>query len=70
LLEKLLAHRHFALAQRRSAAGAEVIVDFLFWQDEEEALANGHGGLAFLAVKAGCAKILELLHGRRIRAKG
>ena len=63
LLELLLAHGHLPLAQRRGAAGAEVIVDFLFRQDQQQPLAHGHGGLAFLAIETRCAEIFELLHG-------
>jgi len=63
LLEAFLAHGDLALAQGGGAAGAEVIVNFLVGQDQEQPLADGHGRLAFLAIKTRCAKILELLHG-------
>jgi len=45
-----LAGCDLALAERGRAAGAEVVIDFLIGQDEQELLADRHGGLAFFAI--------------------
>ena len=55
--------RDFALAERGGATGAEVVVDFLVGQDEEELFADRHGGLAFFAIERRGAETFELLHG-------
>ena len=63
LLELFLAERYLPLPHGARAAGAEVIVDFLFRQDQEEPFAHGHGRLALGAIETGRAEIVELLHG-------
>lgn len=52
-----------ALAERGGATGAEVVVDFLVGQDEQELFADRHGGLAFFAIERRGAETFELLHG-------
>src|SRR3954453_2955858 len=56
-----VARRHLALADRRSAAGAKIIVDFLVGENQKEPLAHRHGGLALLAVETRRGEILKLL---------
>src|SRR3954470_11014987 len=51
----------FTLTDRRGAAGAKVIVDFLVGQDQKEPFAHRHRGLALLAVETRRGEILKLL---------
>src|SRR6266480_1265996 len=61
LRHHLVAGGDFTLADRRSAAGAKVIVDFLVRENQQEPFAHRHGGLAFLAIEARGGEILKLL---------
>jgi hypothetical protein len=56
-----LTRRDFALAHRRRAAGAKVIVDFLVGQNQEKPFAHRHGRLALLAIETRGGEILKLL---------
>jgi len=62
-----LTGRDLTLAHGRSATGADVVVDILIRQDQQQPLAHWHGGFTFLAVKTGRGKIFKLLlaHARR-----
>ena len=51
------------LAERGSAAGAEVVEDLLVRQDEKQFFADRHGLLALFAVERRGAEAFELLHG-------
>src|SRR5438045_6731940 len=61
LRHQLFPRAHFALADRRAAAGAKIIEQLAVGQDQEQPLAHGHAGPAFGAVKRGGGEILKLL---------
>jgi len=52
LRHQFLTGRDFTLADRGSAPGAEIIVNLLIRQDEEEPLTDRHRSFALIAVEA------------------
>ena len=57
-----LALRDLALTERRGATGAEVIVDLLVRQNEQELFTDRHGFAALLTIERRGAEAFELLH--------
>ena len=52
----------FTLTERFCATGAQVVVDFLSGEHEQQTLAHRHGATALSAVKRRSAEVLELSH--------
>jgi len=53
---------HFPLAQRFCATGAEIIIEFFAWQNQQQTLAHRHGTTALLTIEGGSPEIFELAH--------
>src|SRR5437660_1449021 len=58
---QFLAGGDFALADGRTAAGAEIIEYLPVWQDQEQPLTDRHGGPTLFAVKRRRREIFKLL---------
>jgi hypothetical protein len=61
LRHHFFAGRDFTLAHRGGAAGAEIIVNFLFREDQQKPFAHRHRRLALLAIETRRREILKLL---------
>jgi len=53
---------NFTLTKRFRAACAQIIVDLLVRQNEQQTLTNGHRASALSAVQRGSAEVFELAH--------
>ena len=61
-----ISRAYLATPKRRGTTGAEIIVDFLIWQNQQEHLPHGHRLCTFIAVERGGPQVLELAHARSV----